>query len=164
MFRERFSQMMYGRNGIDFLGKITWILSAVLFVATIFSHNWIVYLAATGFLLLSYFRMMSKKTDKRYLENQKILQIFDHMKDFFKGLKNIGWKTRAFFAEIGRKIKYGSNTRQEKAKQRANDKEQKKIYRFYKCKQCKQKIRVPRGRGKIEITCPKCQNHFIKKT
>ncbi len=42
--------------------------------------------------------------------------------------------------------------------------EQKKIYRFYKCPQCRQKVRVPKGRGKICITCPKCQTEFIKKS
>lgn len=36
------------------------------------------------------------------------------------------------------------------------------IYHIYKCPSCKQKIRVPRGRGKIEIRCAKCGNRFIK--
>ncbi len=40
----------------------------------------------------------------------------------------------------------------------------KKYYRFYKCKSCKQKLRVPKGKGKIAITCPKCSASFIKKT
>ena len=32
------------------------------------------------------------------------------------------------------------------------------------CPTCKQKLRVPRGKGKISITCPKCATSFIKKT
>ena len=39
-----------------------------------------------------------------------------------------------------------------------------KNYRFYKCPQCKQKVRVPKGRGKICITCPKCRTEFVKKS
>lgn len=42
--------------------------------------------------------------------------------------------------------------------------EQKKIYRFYKCPMCKQKVRVPKGRGKICITCPKCKEEFVRKS
>ena len=40
--------------------------------------------------------------------------------------------------------------------------EQRKIYRFFKCPMCKQKVRVPKGRGKICITCPKCREEFVR--
>lgn len=39
-----------------------------------------------------------------------------------------------------------------------------KTHRYYKCPQCKQTLRVPRGKGKIEISCPKCGKTFVKKT
>lgn len=41
---------------------------------------------------------------------------------------------------------------------------QQKTYRFFKCPSCKQKVRVPRGKGKIEISCPKCKAKFIKRS
>ena len=42
--------------------------------------------------------------------------------------------------------------------------EQRKIYKYFSCPQCKQKVRVPRGKGKICITCPKCRMEFIRKS
>ena len=39
-----------------------------------------------------------------------------------------------------------------------------KTHRYYKCKCCKTYLRVLRGKGKINIKCPKCGNQFVKKT
>ena len=39
-----------------------------------------------------------------------------------------------------------------------------KIYHYYTCPQCRQKLRVPRGRGRIQISCPRCGTQFIKKS
>ena len=37
-------------------------------------------------------------------------------------------------------------------------------HRYYHCPKCRQTVRVPRGRGRINIRCPKCGEQFIKKT
>lgn len=40
----------------------------------------------------------------------------------------------------------------------------KKVYKYFKCPSCKLKVRVPKGKGTIEITCPKCGRAFRKKS
>lgn len=42
--------------------------------------------------------------------------------------------------------------------------EQRKKYKIFKCKGCGRNIRVPRGKGKIEVTCPMCGNKTIHRT
>ena len=37
-------------------------------------------------------------------------------------------------------------------------------HRYFCCPHCRQTVRVPRGKGKIAITCPRCREKFIKKT
>ena len=37
-------------------------------------------------------------------------------------------------------------------------------HRYFDCPKCRQTVRVPRGKGKISITCPRCKEKFVKKT
>ncbi|MCI5997961.1 MAG: hypothetical protein PT934_05015 [Peptoniphilaceae bacterium] len=39
-----------------------------------------------------------------------------------------------------------------------------KNYKYFKCKNCKKELRVPRGKGKIKITCPNCKHEEIIKS
>ena len=39
-----------------------------------------------------------------------------------------------------------------------------KEHRYFRCPRCRQTVRVPKGKGKIAIKCPKCGEKFIKKT
>ena len=37
-------------------------------------------------------------------------------------------------------------------------------HRYFSCPKCKQTVRVPRGKGKVNIRCPRCGEQFVKKT
>jgi len=37
-------------------------------------------------------------------------------------------------------------------------------HRYYDCPKCRQTVRVPRGKGKIAITCPRCREKFVRKS
>jgi LSD1 subclass zinc finger protein len=41
---------------------------------------------------------------------------------------------------------------------------QRKTHKFVKCKSCKSVLRLPKHRGKINVTCPHCQKQFIINT
>ncbi len=37
-------------------------------------------------------------------------------------------------------------------------------HKYIRCKKCRERLRLPRGKGRIEVTCPKCRERFITKT
>ena len=41
---------------------------------------------------------------------------------------------------------------------------ERKTHVFFKCKNCGAVLRVPKGRGEIVVTCPKCKSKIDKKT
>ena len=56
--------------------------------------------------------------------------------------------------------RYQENRKYLQLLERIKDRE----HRYYDCPRCRQPVRVPRGKGKIAITCPKCREKFIRKT
>ena len=71
----------------------------------------------------------------------------------------MGW---ALFRMLSRNTykRYRENRKYLMLVQRFRDRE----HRYYDCPRCRQQVRVPRGKGKISITCPKCKEKFIRKT
>ena len=39
-----------------------------------------------------------------------------------------------------------------------------RLYHYYRCPQCRQKLRLPRGRGPIQLSCPRCGTQIFKKS
>ena len=130
--RNRFQEFMYGRYGTDQLSRFLSIVALILLILSMFIHIPGFYIAAVAILVWSWFRILSRNTSKRYVENEKYLRIVSRI--------------------IGNFQNWGANWQQQK------------IYKFFVCPQCSQKVRVPRGKGKICITCPKCRTEFIKRT
>ena len=56
--------------------------------------------------------------------------------------------------------RYQENRKYLRLLERIKDRE----HRYYNCPRCRQPVRVPKGKGKIAITCPRCKEKFIKKT
>ena len=136
--RDKFNKFMQGRYGVDELSRFTMGAALVLIILTMF---------ITMF-------------------NRNLGSIFD-----FLGIAAIVY---AYFRIFSRNIqqryaenqkylnwRYGFAVRRNKRKVHW---EQRKIYRFYKCPQCRQKVRVPKGKGKVAITCPKCRMEFVRKS
>ncbi len=130
--KEKLTRFMYGRYGIDALGKCTLGIGLAAAVLTWFSDALIFPALAWACILYTYFRMFSKNIYKRSAENRIYLEKT--------------YKLRCFFAR------------------QKNMLVQRKTHHIYACPNCKQKIRIPRGKGRIEIRCPKCNATFIKKS
>ena len=71
----------------------------------------------------------------------------------------MGW---AIFRTLSRNTykRYQENRKYLMFLQKIKDKE----HRYFDCPRCRQQVRVPRGKGKIAISCPKCKEKFIRKT
>lgn len=90
-----------------------------------------------------------------YIINLLIL-LFVFYRTFSKNI-NVRYKENQKFLEIIKPIRLFLK----KIQRRFNNR---KKYRYFTCKNCKQEMRVPKGKGKIEITCPKCKTKAIKRT
>ncbi len=135
-WRDKFTNFMYGRYGVDQLSRFTILIIFILCVLSMFIRTQILSILILALIVFTYYRMFSKNIYKRAAENEKYLQFISRFKR-----------------------KNGNTTYNN-----TQNTEQKRYYKYFKCPGCSQKIRIPRGHGKIEIKCPKCNTKFIRKS
>lgn len=128
-----------GRNGSDalsvFLTAIALVTATAASVITTETVRYIVSAIAIVFIAVAAWRMLSRNVAKRRTENERFLSFF-----------------RSFRSDP------------QKEAEKKKRKEELKTHAYFKCPECKKELRVPRGKGKIRITCPHCGHQFIKKT
>ena len=133
--KERFQRFMYGRYGADELSRVMVWGVLLCFVVTIFTSGW---------------------ADKLFNILGWVLLIFGYYRMFSKNHSK-RWAENQKYLSFKNQVLRNANRQKGYAEQR-------KTHRIYKCPGCSQKIRVPKGKGKIEITCPKCRTTFMKRS
>ncbi|MDO4518673.1 MAG: hypothetical protein Q4B47_00025 [Eubacteriales bacterium] len=134
--REKFIKFMQGRYGADQLGKFTSGIVIVTLLLTLIIRDYRInsILSFLGLLAL----------------------IITYMRMFSK---NISKRYRENQEYLAKTAKIRTLFMREK-----NLMAQRKTHHIYKCPGCGQKIRIPKGKGKIEISCPKCATKFVKRS
>lgn len=144
-FRNRLANFMIGRYGVDEFGRALNIVNIIiLLIMIIVTRFWppinYLWFVAVALMVYQYFRMFSRNHARRAAEN--------------------AWFCRVFKRNNNRT--YGNYTHEMSNRQKkALDK---RTHCIFKCPNCRQKIRVPRHKGRISIKCPQCRIEFIKKT
>lgn len=134
--RERLARFMAGRYGIDALSRALLICGIVLWVISAFCGKVAWLCNGLYFIALA-------------------LVVYGYVRTFSKNISKRYAENVKYCQFIG-KIK--DKFRREKYLM-----DQRKDYRIFSCPGCGQKVRIPKGKGKIEISCPKCKTKFIKK-
>ena len=124
-------RLMYGRYGNDQISLFLLVVYLVLYLISAILSWPILSWIALAILVWDFYRMMSRKIDKRRAENAKFLQLAGPAIQWVKMRRTI-----------------------------RRDKE----HRYFKCPKCRQPVRVPRGKGKVAITCPRCHERFVRKS
>ena len=134
--REKFARFMAGRYGNDQLNRFLSIAGLVFAIIALPLHR----NAISSFFWLIAIVLIALVYVRMLSRN-----VYKRSDENTKYLRKKNSFVRAF------------NLRKERWKQR-------KSYKFFTCPACHTTLRVPRGKGKINIVCRKCGNSFRGKT
>lgn len=142
-----FANLMRGRYGTDNLNRFLLIVAFVLIIIDMFLRWRLLHLLTVVLLIYIYCRMFSRNINARYRENQKFLQFAAR---FRKGRSGGGYGSYGGYS--GGTSGFGGA-----------GKTKDKTHKILRCPGCGEKLRVPKGAGKINISCPHCGTKFVKK-
>ena len=162
----RFMNFMRGRYGWDQLGMFLMIASfAIEILGRIFRSS-IVYYIGLALFFWMLFRMFSRNTSARVAENQKFINLRNRFANwrYFRQQKRggRGGYNGGYSGQQGNTY-YGDFSKSHEQAARENNRASRKggtVYCYYYCPNCKQQVRVPAGKGKVRITCPRCEHKF----
>lgn len=159
--KERFLRFMRGRYGVDAFGKLLIYVGLMLALINLLFHNIVLFAITLIIWFYAYFRMFSRDIYRRSSENTRYL----HTKACITGgIRGLGERIKAFFGQRTASDQYG---RKENFRSRCNSYSgncYEMQYKVFKCPKCKQKLRVPRGKGKIRIICRRCKYEFVRRS
>ena len=135
--KDKFYRFMQGRYGVDQFAKFTMGVALVSIVLAIFVN--------TGSSAGSFLDMLGL-----------VAIVYTYFRVFSRNISRRSEENEKYL-----RFHYKVVGKLNKIKFRITDS---KTHRIFRCPSCSQKIRVPRGKGKISIKCPKCRIEFIKKT
>ncbi len=147
---------MAGRYGLDSLGKFTLAAALVIMVLNMFLRIDLLNILEWALLIVTIFRMFSKNHSKRAEENNTYMQYSAKVKKWFSSRGRIEDKQKGKKTEANQ----SGQSKQSGPFSQAGTQQDDSVCIFV-CPTCGTKLRVPKGKGKIQITCPVCKNSFI---
>lgn len=134
MIRRFLYNFFQGRNGFDPIAKLTVWLSLAFAVLSLFGGV-VGLIFDTVSIVLMVYTWWRVLSRNVYKRQAEVRRYFDRTAGIRQMFRNL--KTRIV---------------------------QGREYKFFTCPTCHTMLRVPRGKGKIQITCRKCGNRFSGKT
>lgn len=129
---------MQGRYGVDDLSRFTMGVALVLIILAMFAN-------------------IFSRTVGSTLDILGVAAIvYAYIRIFSRNIQQ-RYAENQKFLQMKSKFRFRFNKEKDLMKQR-------KTHHIYSCPGCGQKIRIPKGKGKIEIECPKCHTKFVKRS
>ena len=134
--RAWFARIMAGRNGPDHLNRFLSVVFLILSVCSVFVRNARLASVLYTLSMALFIYVMFRMLSRNIYRRQQ--------------------ENGAYLRERYKITSWWNGLRDRWA--------QRKDYRFFKCPSCRTRLRVPRGKGKLNIVCRKCGTSFQRRT